>query len=174
MFPLEKENGRFLVEFYRERVSARMGNGWKVSLGLWSALGAIAGALFTGRVEVYGCWALRVGVGLLVVVCIVYGWWAWVIGRANVQDGERQRETLQKFFHESVPTETSKWYGCKYYSQVLQVIVTVALVGLILVALTGKRHVTGDECRGKCVGRPHAHHRCEAPTGEQRWKKHWE
>lgn len=168
------EATKLRIEYHLGRAAGRMANGWKISLALWSALALILGSLLTSwELLVRGFWPLWWMFGVLLLVVATYVYWAVIIGMHNRADREQTYKLFEEFGIKDPCYKGGKFLHT-WYSQIFQIVITVALVVLILFALIGKRHVTGNEPRGTCVGRPHAHHRCETSSGEQRWKKHWE
>ncbi len=122
------------VDFYRDRCGARMGNGWKISLGLWSSLGLLIGALITNRVSIGNdnltCFDAVMLVVTLVVVFGVYFWWIWKIGYDNRQDSKDMHTILESAVEE-LEISAPKRVKFVYYSQIFQTVITAVLLGLV-------------------------------------------
>ncbi len=154
-----------IVEHYSAGCGGRMGNGWKISLALWSSLGLLAGALITKRVSIgddnFRCVVAVWLIVLLSVVLLTYLLLVWVIGYDNRQDSKRIRRTLKPVL-EKIELAAPRRVKCAllvYYSQIFQTVITIVLLafvaGAFLIATSSKSEQTltteSTSLNAKCV-----------------------
>ncbi len=168
-----------IVDHYSHSCDARMGNSWKISLGLWSSLGLLAGALITARVSIGNEVLPWVGLVALVVVFAVFCWWICRIGKDNIRDAKRMRRTLSQVTGgKEVPPPTEGKECCPlprrmkrflrvYYSQIFQGFITAVLmifvVGAYFLATSGKsEQILNTECTSLNA-------KCVINNGEMKW-----
>ncbi len=186
-----------LAEYHISSVTARMGNGWKVSLGLWSFLGLLAGALITKQVSIGDDDLAWVRSGWLfvlpAVVFLAYLLFIVVIAKDNRKGSEKIVEILRQVAGgKEVPAPTDgkkpglldrvKRFLFVYYSQIFQVVITTVLmifvVGAFYIATPRQGKPTSNtKCiclktkRASFYGKCRSYKaKCAINNGENKWQ----
>jgi len=123
---------------HRDRMDQRRSYEWKVNLALWSGLGFIAGQALRGgtRANFCSCWLWIP----ILMVAGAYVPWIWIIGKHNHYDSDRAKDYLDLAEETIPPRPPCKESGpCKWYSQLFQTAVTVALLVLVGASFCGRR-----------------------------------
>jgi len=134
-----------LREQHRRGCSDRTSNGWKLNLGLWSALGLLAAGLASReprQLELEPCAKLMLTL-ILMILLVPHTFWAYVLGKRNEEEARKVRclgtEIESKIGGKRgkcATGEKSRWLWT-YHSQILQIAITVCLAGLILTLVWG-------------------------------------
>ena len=132
---------------HRARMDQRISHAWKISLSLWAALGFFGAAIAASPSAVpwKSVWWEAAVLLVLALVLVAYVWWAIRVGKWNIKDSDLARKYLQKAEEEIrhlVPpggsASASEKGRSRYYSQILQIVVTFCFLLLIALSWFGR------------------------------------